>query len=169
MLEVSVREWLCGSSFEGVEEEHFIYHFLKRHIWLHQVLIVAHGIFSWGMWDLVPWPGMEPGPAALGAGVLATGPPGKAQRRSIFERKKACRGIRKRGLLLFALWILCLSSENLLHDFKVQLWNRLTVYVRNGFPCFTGWPHTGVACYKWKETANGGVFHKERSKYTCSW
>ena len=35
-------------------------------IWLHWVLLVAHGIFSRGMWDLVPWPGIEPRPSALG-------------------------------------------------------------------------------------------------------
>ena len=27
--------------------------------------------FSWGMWNLVPWPGMEPGPPALGAQSLS--------------------------------------------------------------------------------------------------
>ena len=32
---------------------------------------------SGGMWDLVPWPGIEPGPPALA--VLATGPPGTSQ------------------------------------------------------------------------------------------
>ena len=31
---------------------------------------------SGGMWDLVPWPGIEPGAPALG--VLASGPPGKS-------------------------------------------------------------------------------------------
>ena len=31
-----------------------------------------------GMWNLVPPKGIEPGPSALGAQVLATGPPGKA-------------------------------------------------------------------------------------------
>ena len=31
------------------------------------------------MWDLVPWPGIEPGPPALGAQVLTTGPPGSPQ------------------------------------------------------------------------------------------
>ena len=35
--------------------------------------------FSCGMRDLVPWPGIEPGPPALGAGVLTTGPAGKSQ------------------------------------------------------------------------------------------
>ena len=57
--------------------------FLKKKIiylsiWLHWVLIVAHrifvaacGTFSWGMWDLVLWPGIEPRPPALGAQSLS--------------------------------------------------------------------------------------------------
>ena len=46
----------------------FIYYFLNLLIWLCQVLAIAHGIFdlSCGMWDLVPWSGMEPGAPALG-------------------------------------------------------------------------------------------------------
>ena len=40
-------------------------------IWLHWVLVGAFGIFSWSMWDLVPWPGIEPGPPALGAWSLS--------------------------------------------------------------------------------------------------
>ena len=43
-------------------------------IWLCWILVAAHGIFScsmWtlscGMWGLVPWPGIKPGPPALGA------------------------------------------------------------------------------------------------------
>ena len=43
-------------------------------MWLHWVLVVARGLFSssiqtlsYSMWDLVPWPGIEPGPPALGA------------------------------------------------------------------------------------------------------
>ena len=50
-----------------------IYHF-NFFTWLHQVLVVAYRIFSCdmqtlrcGMWDLVPWPGIEPGTPALGA------------------------------------------------------------------------------------------------------
>ena len=42
-------------------------------IYLQQVLVVAHEIFicrmwalSWGMWGLVPWLGIEPGPSVLG-------------------------------------------------------------------------------------------------------
>ena len=49
-------------------------------IWFHQVLVAACGIFdlccgrrtlSCNMWDLVPWPGIEPGPSALGAQSLS--------------------------------------------------------------------------------------------------
>ena len=36
------------------------------------ILVVAR------MWGLVAWPGMEPGPPALGARSLTTGPPGKS-------------------------------------------------------------------------------------------
>ena len=57
----------------------FIYLFLF--IWLHEVLVVACRIFdlhcgmrdltlSCGIWDLAPWPGIEPRPSALGAWSL---------------------------------------------------------------------------------------------------
>ena len=35
-------------------------------IWLPQVLAVASRLFSCSMWDLVPWPGIQPRPPALG-------------------------------------------------------------------------------------------------------
>ena len=35
--------------------------------WLPQVLVVGGRIFNCGLWDLVPQPGIEPGPPALGA------------------------------------------------------------------------------------------------------
>ena len=44
---------------------YFIYLF-----WLHRVLVVARRIFSCGMWDLVPRPGIEPAAPALGARSL---------------------------------------------------------------------------------------------------
>ena len=57
----------------------FIYLFLF--IWLCHILAVAHEILDLccimqdlGMWDLVPWPGIEPGPPVLGA----RRPPGKS-------------------------------------------------------------------------------------------
>ena len=47
-------------------------------VWLCWVLVVTHGIFSWGMqtlsgslWNLVPWPGIKPGPPALGVWSLS--------------------------------------------------------------------------------------------------
>ena len=40
-------------------------------IWLHRVLFGAHGIFCCSMRDLVPRPGIEPGPPALGAQSLS--------------------------------------------------------------------------------------------------
>ena len=56
-------------------------------IWLHWVLVPARRIFSCslqtpgcGMWDLDPWPGMEPRTLHREWGVLATGPPGKSLR-----------------------------------------------------------------------------------------
>ena len=51
----------------------FIYLFLNicLFIWLCQILVVAHGIFSCGMWDLIPWPGIEPGSHALRAQSLS--------------------------------------------------------------------------------------------------
>ena len=48
-------------------------------IWLCWVLVVEHGIFSCGIWDLVPWPGIKPSSPVLEHSVLTTGPPGKSQ------------------------------------------------------------------------------------------
>ena len=39
--------------------------------------MAALGI-SCSMWDLAPWPGIEPGPPALGAQSLSPGPPGRS-------------------------------------------------------------------------------------------
>ena len=54
------------------------YYYLKYlFIWLCWVLVAARGIFgcsmqtlSWGLWELVPWTGIEPGLPALGAWSL---------------------------------------------------------------------------------------------------
>ena len=40
-------------------------------IWFCWLLVVACGIFSCHMWDLVPWPGMEPRPPALNTQSLS--------------------------------------------------------------------------------------------------
>ena len=39
--------------------------------WLHQALFGAHVTFCCSIWDLVPWPGNEPGTPALGAWSLS--------------------------------------------------------------------------------------------------
>ena len=44
--------------------------FEKIFIWLCWVLVSPHGIFSCGLWDLVPLPGIEPEPPALRAWSL---------------------------------------------------------------------------------------------------
>ena len=46
-------------------------------IWLYQILVATCGIFSCSMWDLFPWPGMEPSPLHWKHIVLGNGPPGK--------------------------------------------------------------------------------------------
>ena len=40
--------------------------FFTLFIWLCQVLLVAHRLFCCSQWDLVPWPGIKPGPPTLG-------------------------------------------------------------------------------------------------------
>ena len=52
------------------------YYWLEPHskylfILLCQVLVVASRTFTCSMWDLVPWPGIEPGSPALGAWNLS--------------------------------------------------------------------------------------------------
>ena len=48
-------------------------------IWLCWVSVVACRVFSYGTWDLVLWPRMEPGPLRWEGRVLAPGPAGKSQ------------------------------------------------------------------------------------------
>ena len=60
----------------------YIYMCIYIYIWLCQVLVVTHGMWhmgslvvsfklSCGMWDLVSWPGIKPGPLALEAQSLS--------------------------------------------------------------------------------------------------
>ena len=44
---------------------YFIFFYIYLFTWLHWVLVAACRIFSCGMWDLVPWPGIKPGSPAL--------------------------------------------------------------------------------------------------------
>ena len=63
------RNWICVPSIAGG----FFFFFLIFYLFIspHQLFVVAHKIFSCGMWDLVPWPGIEPQSRALGAGSLS--------------------------------------------------------------------------------------------------
>ena len=49
----------------------FIYLYIHSFIWLHWALVEACWIFRCGMWDLVPWPGIEAGTPALEAQSLS--------------------------------------------------------------------------------------------------
>ena len=67
-------------------------------IWLCWVLVVALRIFCCGMYDLIPWPGIEPWPLHWELRVLATGPLGKSQILFIFQEIIAAL---KKGLLMW--------------------------------------------------------------------
>ena len=54
--------------FSGVESLGHVV--ILLFVWLHQILVASSGIFSWGVWDIVPWPVTEPRPPALGARSL---------------------------------------------------------------------------------------------------
>ena len=45
---------------------------------IRDLLAEAHEFLVCGMWNLVPWSEIKPGPPALEVGVLVTGPPGKS-------------------------------------------------------------------------------------------
>ena len=56
----------------------FLSSFYFIFIWMHQI-VAACRIFSCGMWDLVPGPGIKPRSLQWEHEVLATGPPEKSQ------------------------------------------------------------------------------------------
>ena len=88
-------EWLlCGGGALACPEGSSVWRkatLIKNYLFIHfgctgsqlqhsgaSIFVVAHGIFSWGIrtlncgtWDLVPWPGIEPGLLALGAWNLS--------------------------------------------------------------------------------------------------
>ena len=63
--------WAETSGFPNHSESYSITLKKKLCIWLLWVLVVASGIFSRSMRDLVPMPGIEPGPPASGAWSLS--------------------------------------------------------------------------------------------------
>ena len=62
----------------------------KKFIWLCWVLVAAPAIFTCGMWELVPRPGIESGPLHRELGLLATGPPGKSPNTVLDYTKEKC-------------------------------------------------------------------------------
>ena len=52
----------------------FMFAFFFVFFWLLWVLVAVHMIFTCSIWDLVPWPGIEPGPSALGTWGLSHWP-----------------------------------------------------------------------------------------------
>ena len=54
--------------------------FFFAFIWLFQVLVAAHGIFSFSVWELVLRPGVKARPLHWECRVLVTAPPGKSFR-----------------------------------------------------------------------------------------
>ena len=61
------REW--GREIKGQRTYRLLFFFLSLFKKKHIIYLAALGL-SCGMWDLVPWPGIEPGPHALGAQSL---------------------------------------------------------------------------------------------------
>ena len=69
---VNSKAWTHSCELENGEQRHFSCQFIQfsflhiyfyLFIWLYWVLVVAGRIFSCSMWNLVPWPGIEPFPA----------------------------------------------------------------------------------------------------------
>ena len=59
---VIFKSWTFRYGFE---------YFLKIFVWLHWVLVAEYKLFTCSMWDLVPWPVMEPWPPELGTWSLS--------------------------------------------------------------------------------------------------
>ena len=72
---------MAGDLWSPVQWSHSLpqLSFFKEIILLFWVLVTACRTLNWDMWDLVPWPGDELGPPALGMQSLSSGPPGKSQ------------------------------------------------------------------------------------------
>ena len=73
------KYWIQATSFHKHPQTVFSVHFvLYLFIWMHQIAAACR-IFSCGMWDLVPGPGIKPRSLQWEHEVLATGPPEKSQ------------------------------------------------------------------------------------------
>ena len=84
--EVGGRYWLSIYNMGGWDIQSFFNtYYFYLFTWLCQVSVATHGIFSCGiqtlscgMWDLVPWPGIEPRHSAQGAWNLSHRTTGKS-------------------------------------------------------------------------------------------
>ena len=78
----ALEEWQSmpgnSRSVGAVENSSTLFKSIYLFTWLCCVLVVVSGILSCGMRDVVPWPGIEPRPPALGAWRLTTRPPGRS-------------------------------------------------------------------------------------------
>ena len=52
----------CNSPIQWFPSAFICFFNIYLFMWLCQALVATHRIFSCGMWDLVLWPGFEPGP-----------------------------------------------------------------------------------------------------------
>ena len=87
-------------------------------IWLCWVLVASRRIFSCGMWDLVPRPGIEPGLPALGAWSLYYWTPGKLifvnlHWKFFKKKKKKSLNLLKRHRVVTSLVVQCLGLSAL--------------------------------------------------------
>ena len=76
------HSWCVWSAFFILGIFSLFIHF----IWLFWVLVVAQGIFSFRMWDLIPHPGMETGPPALGVQTFSFWTTRKSQVLALFQK-----------------------------------------------------------------------------------
>ena len=67
---------ICLEACNWFTASHLLFHLF---IWLCRVSGVARWMFCCGIWNLVTWLGIEPGPLHWEHGILATGPPEKSQ------------------------------------------------------------------------------------------
>ena len=92
-------------------------------------MVGACGIFSWGMWDLVPWPGIKPGSPALGACSLGHWTTRKVPFANFLIWLFCCS--------YWAVWVLyiCTLAPNQTHDLEIcSIIPQVKVLVAQSYP-----------------------------------
>ena len=78
-----LNDWVCTHAHTHTQQINAVvkkWWLLKNlFIWLPWVLVEASEHLTCGMWDLVPWPGVEPETPSLGAWSLSLWPQGKSR------------------------------------------------------------------------------------------